>query len=257
MTNFQLGCLNFRHFPFLKEMGLYFTIHFLISFLPATYALFNGGYMPKQLNLNIYKGQRGGRRPGSGRKRIHSKGVAHRERETVTKKTPLHINFKYRTSIRNKFCLKLLKRAVMNARGFGLRIIHFSLQHNHIHLIVEAQNNEILTTGMKSLTITFAKGLKMGKVQIERYHLHVLRSVRETRNAVMYVLFNKQKHEKGTCSTIDEYCSLLFMTKAAQLLRKFAREKRLSLMVSRVEKWDLDRESSHLLRMATIQLGHK
>ncbi|WP_408099267.1 hypothetical protein ACJVC5_08805 [Peredibacter sp. HCB2-198] len=43
-----------------------------------------------QLKLNIYKGTRGGRRPGSGRKRIHSRGVAHRTWEKVNGKTPLH-----------------------------------------------------------------------------------------------------------------------------------------------------------------------
>lgn len=58
---------------------------------------------------------------------------------------------------------------------------------------------------MRSLTVTFAKGLKRGKVQVERYYLHVFKTVRETRNAVLYVLFNKQKHEKGTSVVIDKY----------------------------------------------------
>lgn len=154
----------------------------------------------RQLELNIYKGKRGGRRPGAGRKRIHSRGVAHREREHVNHRLPMHINFKYRLSIRNKECLKILKRAILNARGWGLRIIHFSLQSNHVHLIVEADNNEILTRGMRSLTVTMAKRIAKGRIQLERYHLHVLRSLRETRNAVFYVLQNEQRHT-GTSST--------------------------------------------------------
>lgn len=130
-----------------------------------TYALFKEVHMKqKQFNLNLYKGSRGGRRPGSGRKRIHSKGVAHREREKVSGRTPLHINFKFRTQIRNKLCLRLLKKAILNSRSHGLRVIHFSLQHNHVHLIVEAESNSVLTSGMRSLTVTFAKGLKLGKV---------------------------------------------------------------------------------------------
>lgn len=148
----------------------------------------------KQLKLNIYKGKKGGRRPDCGRKRIHSKGVAHRVREKVSVRTSLHINFKFKAHIRTKQCLKLLKRAILNSRKHGLRIMQFSLRSNHIHLIVEAETNEILTKGMRSLTVTFAKGLDKGRVQIERYHLHVLKTIRETRNAIQYVLQNSLKH---------------------------------------------------------------
>lgn len=207
----------------------------------------------KQLKLNLYKGSRGGRRPGSGRKRIHSKGAAHRVREKVVTRTPLHINFKFRTQVRNKLCLRLLKRAILNSRSHGLRIIHFSLQHNHVHLIVEAQSNEVLTTGMRSLTVTFAKGIKMGKVQIERYHLHVLKSLKEVRNAVLYVLFNKQKHEKGTYTKIDEYSSLLLLRNANELIRSFALKSKLTITVGKAELWELDNATSYLLRRAFTQ----
>jgi len=125
--------------------------------------------MGKELQFNLFKGKRGGRRPGAGRKRIHSKGVSHLKRETVSKRTPQHVNFKFQCSIRNKDCLKLLKRSIQNAQKMGLKIIHFSLQSNHVHLLTEAENNEVLTRGMRALTI----------VQLERYHLYVLRILRE------------------------------------------------------------------------------
>jgi REP element-mobilizing transposase RayT len=204
--------------------------------------------MAKQLRLNLDKGTRGGRRSGSGRKRIHSKGVAHRSREEVTKRTPVHVNFKYKTHIRNKTCLKLLKRAIVNARSYGLRVIHFSMQHNHIHLILEPSSNEILTRGMRSLTITFAKGLKAGKVQIERYHLHVLKSVREAKNAVHYVLFNKQKHEKGICSTIDEYCSIWESKEALELIKFMAKKLKMTLIIKGRETWELDESKTYFLK---------
>lgn len=148
----------------------------------------------------------GGRRKGAGRKRMKSKGVAHRTREQVILKHPLHINFKYNASIRNKSGLKLLKKAVLNARRKGLSIRHFSLQSNHIHLIVEAASNSILESGMRSLTVTFARGLQKGKVQKERYHLHVLKTLREVKNAVLYVVYNHKKHTGSTMVT--EYSSL-------------------------------------------------
>jgi REP element-mobilizing transposase RayT len=198
--------------------------------------------MMKQIKMNIYKGQRGGRRPGSGRKRIHSKGVSHRIREKISKRTPLHINFKFRIPIKNKVALKLLKRAIVNGRGHGLRVLHFSLQHNHIHLIIEADNNAVLTKGMRSLTVTFAKGLEQGRIQLERYHLHVLKTVKETKHAINYVLFNKQKHEKGTYSVIDEYTSF----PGWQLIKKFTQKKRMTLKVGRIQVMEKETAISFL-----------
>lgn len=202
----------------------------------------------KQLNLDLYKGNWGGRRPGCGRRRVHSKGVSHRVREKVSCRTPLHINFKYRTAIRNKFCLKLLKRAILNADKHGLRVVQFSLQSNHVHLIVECENNDILSKGMRSLTVTFAKGLNMGRVQIERYHLHVLKSINEARNAINYVLFNKQKHEKGTYSTIDEYSSLLSLDNALKFARNYAKKAKITLKIREVDKWKLRVGRSFILK---------
>jgi len=208
----------------------------------------------KQLKLNLYQGSWGGRRPGSGRKRLHSKGVAHRAREKVNHRLPLHINFKYKTCIKNKFCLKLLKKAIMNARSHGLKIIHFSLQSNHIHLLIESETNEILTKGMRSLTVTFAKGLGRGRVQLERYHLHVLKSVREARNAALYVLFNQQKHEKGAYSKVDEYSSLLSMERAREIIKNYALKEKVTLHIKHAENWCPDRVRSYLLRRGILQL---
>lgn len=159
-----------------------------------------------QLKLNLDKGRWGGRRKGSGRKRLHSKGVAHRMREKVIRRTPTHINIKYKSFIRNKTFLGILKRAILNSRKKGLRILHYSVQSNHIHFIIEADNNHFLERGMRSLTVTIVKGLKKGKVQLQRYHLHVLKSLKETKNAIHYVCFNEQKHTGKR--TIDSYSSV-------------------------------------------------
>ncbi len=208
----------------------------------------------KQLRLNLNQGVHGGRREGSGRKRIHSQGVGHRKRANVTNRLPLHINFKYKTYVRNKQCLKLLKRAIVNARSHGLRIVHFSLQSNHVHLIIECDNNAVLSRGMRSLTVTMAKGLKKGRVQLERYHLHVLRSMRETRNAVQYVLFNQQKHEKGTSSKVDEYSSLLSNKRVLEWVKIFAERTKMTLLIGKRESWDPDQERTYLLKISMGQL---
>lgn len=188
----------------------------------------------RQLGLNIYQGKRGGRRPGSGRKRLHSKGVAHRKREKVNSRFALHINFKVKTSIRNKECLKTLRHSIQNARKKGLKILHFSLESNHVHLILEAQNNALLTQGMRSLTITFAKGVNKGRIQLERYHLHVLKTLRETRNAVHYVLFNHQKHRNLKKAYINDYSSLGFVKD----LRGLAKSVKLTVVWRKIQELD-------------------
>lgn len=195
----------------------------------------------KQLTLNIYKGKRGGRRPNAGRKRIHSKGVAHERREKVRLYTPLHINFKYKLTVKNKEGLKALHKAIRNARTHGLKIIHFSLQHNHVHLIVAAANNTTLTKGMRSLTITLAKIIDKGRIQIERYHLHVLKTRREAKNAIHYVLFNERKHTGKM--TIDSYSTAGLLGSAKEIAKTF----KMSVIVKAFELPDLDHISSRIL----------
>lgn len=148
----------------------------------------------KQLDLNLYKGSHGGRRPGSGRKRIHSKGVSHRKREKVTRHTPLHINFKYRMYIRTESFMMHSERAIESAENHGMKVSLFTIQSNHIHLIAEVNNNISLTRSMQSLTNTITFSFKKGSIQLERYHLHVLKSPAETRHAIAYVLLNDLKH---------------------------------------------------------------
>lgn len=199
-----------------------------------------------QRAFNLYKGKWGGRRPGAGRKRIHSKGVAHRSRELVNHRFPLHINFKVSAFIRNKVCLRILKRAILNARQKGLRIRHYSLQSNHIHLIVEADDNSILESGMRSLTVTFAKGLRLGKVQKERYHLHVLKSLREVRNAVHYVWFNEEKHRKLKKAFVSPYSSLQFVRD----LKSLAKTMKMTIVAAKPQNNFLDPADSWLLKRA-------
>jgi REP element-mobilizing transposase RayT len=155
--------------------------------------------------------------------------VAHERRERVSLRTALHINFKVRFSIRNKVCLGHLKKAIQNARSHGLKVLHFSLQSNHVHLLVEAVDNEILTRGMRSLTVTFAKRMGRGRIQLERYHLHVLRTLQETKNAVNYVLFNHQRHTGSKTAHVDSFSSL----GGVQNLRRLASSVGISILLKK------------------------
>jgi REP element-mobilizing transposase RayT len=81
----------------------------------------------------------------------------------------------------------------------GFRIVHFSVQGTHLHLIVEARDRESLTSGMRGLLVRAARDLnklwgRRGPLVAERFHAHLLRVPREARNALAYVLNNAKKH---------------------------------------------------------------
>ena len=208
--------------------------------------------MQMKFSLNTH----GGKREGAGRKRRRSKGVSHECRERVSSRTPLHVNFKFRISVRNKETLKLLKRAIKNSRRHGLKVLHYSFQKNHVHLIVEASENSTLTKGMRSLTITFAKGINQGRIQVERYHLHILKTFLEVKNAVRYVEFNEQKHDSGICSTVNSYSSLLCLKDWQILVQKFASLKKMTLKIERGEVWRPDESRSYVYKKGVALLYH-
>ncbi len=84
-----------------------------------------------------------------------------------------------------------------NRRGF--RLVHFSVQGNHLHLIVEAPDSVRLSRGLQGLAVRIARRLnrlmaRTGRVFADRYHGHVLRSPVEVARAVAYVLRNFLVH---------------------------------------------------------------
>jgi hypothetical protein len=79
------------------------------------------------------------------------------------------------------------------------RVVHFTLLGDHLHFLLEADDNEALSRGMQGLTVRLAKTLnrmmgRRGAVFADRYHAHVLRTPTEVRNALAYVLLNHQSH---------------------------------------------------------------
>jgi REP element-mobilizing transposase RayT len=85
------------------------------------------------------------------------------------------------------------------ADRFGFRLVHFSVQGNHVHLLVEAKDEKALAKGMGGLGVRVARGLnkvmgRAGKVLDDRYHAHVLRTPTEVRRARSYLLQNARKH---------------------------------------------------------------
>ena len=81
----------------------------------------------------------------------------------------------------------------------GMRIVHYSVQHDHIHLVVESGDKATLSRGMRGLCTSIAKRLnalmgRKGRVLADRYHERVLTTPRQVRSALRYVLCNARKH---------------------------------------------------------------
>jgi len=168
-----------------------------------------------QLDLFTNRG-RGGRRRGAGRPPCKDSLQRHQTRPEFKSTEPLHLNIKLIKGLptlraKNKF--KLIKRAILKARVRGLRIIHFSIQSNHLHLLIESENKRELGRGMQSFCISLAKSLngflkRQGKVFMERYHLHILKTPTEVRNALRYIFMNFAKHTR-TPHCFDAYSTLV------------------------------------------------
>jgi len=91
----------------------------------------------------------------------------------------------------------------------NFRVIHFSIQRTHLHMIVEAKSRLALSRGMQGLLISAAKQIngavcietgarRRGQVVSDRYHAQVLGSPRQVRNAIAYVVNNWRRHGEHT-----------------------------------------------------------
>ena len=156
--------------------------------------------------------RRGGPRPGSGRPRVKDEDrgfIAHTARPAHRKGDPVHVTLRVTKgvpSLRSQVLepivkLALLKqRAALDEKGANhFHVVHFTIQADHLHLIVEAPDKRGLGRGVAGLEIRIARRVnrllgRKGRFWKERYHRHDLRTPTETRNALRYVLLNTQKH---------------------------------------------------------------
>jgi REP element-mobilizing transposase RayT len=160
----------------------------------------------KQLKLEFRrKSRRGGKRDNAGRKPKGDKaGVSHAKRPPLPSGKPVHVTTKLcddMPPLRRRKVWQKLREAFWGVYGrAGFRIVHFSVQHNHIHLIIEACGKEALSRGVQAFKIRFANainaflGREKGTVFADRYYMHILRTPTEVRNGLAYVLLNGRRH---------------------------------------------------------------
>jgi len=153
--------------------------------------------------LELERVRHGGRRPGAGRKPGPNPRIRHRSRVAFRRRVPCHVTLKVREGIPSLRTIRLVRELertfAVSCERDDFRLCHYSIQVNHAHLIVEADDDRALGRGMKSLGARISRAVnrvfgRSGPVLADRYHLHVLRTPREVRNALTYVLLNARKH---------------------------------------------------------------
>jgi REP element-mobilizing transposase RayT len=147
---------------------------------------------------------RGGKRRGAGRKPAGERaGVSHAARDDVSSRAPVLVTLKMKKHVWNlrtkRAFARLLPAFLAVCERFGMRLTHFSVQGDHIHLVVEAEDRRALARGMQSLCVRIARALNRmmgttGGVFADRYHHRVLATPRQVRVALAYVLGNSRRH---------------------------------------------------------------
>ncbi|HSN30225.1 MAG TPA: hypothetical protein VLT45_28250 [Kofleriaceae bacterium] len=90
------------------------------------------------------------------------------------------------------------RQQLFGERG-AFRIVEFNVLGNHLHLVVEAGSKAALASGIAGFEVRVARRVnallgRRGKLFPERYHARALKTPREVRNALVYVLLNRKHH---------------------------------------------------------------
>jgi putative transposase len=156
----------------------------------------------KQLDLPLPTW--GGRRAGAGRKRGPGREglVPRTARPRHDPRNPVHVTKRaagapdLRAQVPFRAIQTFLGRV---SRRETIRVLHFSVQRDHIHLIVEASGSEELARGVQGISSGIARAVnravgRRGPLWRDRYHRHDLTTPRMVRNCIVYVLMNFRKH---------------------------------------------------------------
>jgi REP element-mobilizing transposase RayT len=152
----------------------------------------------------------GGLRPGAGRKPKGTRpGARHEARPEHDPRHPVHVTIRVVGSAAGMRCrdiyLALREATIVTAKREDFRIVHMSVQRDHIHLIVEADSGGSLSKGVRGFSISAARQInkaitarggdrRTGRVVGDRFHARPLTSPRAVRNAIAYTLGNWRHH---------------------------------------------------------------
>lgn len=171
--------------------------------------------------------RRGGKRRGAGRpKKGERASERHKTRESFRPSNPAHVTLRVTPDVaplRGFDTYHALRAALVTTYARNrIRIVHISIQGTHVHLIVEANNRTELARGMQGFEIAAARNInaavtkrtgvrRRGTVFPDRYHAVIIRSPRQARSNVAYVMNNWRRHGESQRSSagwrIDPYSS--------------------------------------------------
>jgi hypothetical protein len=129
----------------------------------------------------------------------------HRRRAAHDQHCPAHVTLRVRSglpSLRGAHVFAAVRGALCAASRPSFRLLHFSVQADHLHALVEADGPTAFVRGMQGLATRIAKAVngalgRHGSVWLDRYHARILATPRQVRHALVYVLNNLRKHVQG------------------------------------------------------------
>jgi putative transposase len=132
--------------------------------------------------------------------------VAHRARPPHAERHPLHVTLRARfRGMRTQRVFAALTQALRRSAQRAperFRVVQFSIQADHVHLLVEATGKAALSRGVQGLCISMARRVnrvlgRRGRFWADRFHARSLESPRSVRNALVYILANFRKHARA------------------------------------------------------------
>jgi REP element-mobilizing transposase RayT len=138
--------------------------------------------------------------------------VPHAAREEHDSRHPVHVSMrrvKLAPSLRSERIFHALLLQLARVKRLGVRVAHYSVQHDHLHLIVEGEDRRDLSAQMRKLFSRIALAVnaiakRRGSLFRDRHHREELDGPTKMRNALAYVLFNDRKHHAQNGGAISD-----------------------------------------------------
>lgn len=149
-----------------------------------------------------------GRRPQA--KRIGF--VPHKPRDAHDRHHPVHVSMRRverAPSFRSERIFRTILGQLARLKRRGVRVVHYSVQHDHLHLIVEGESRLDISSQMRKLFSSIALAVndvakRRGSLFRDRHHRVELDNPTKTRNALVYVVFNDRKHHAQNGGAISD-----------------------------------------------------
>jgi REP element-mobilizing transposase RayT len=142
-------------------------------------------------------------------------GSPHKRRAEIDSRHPIHVVLRVAEDVswlRTPKAYRAVRAALAAVidKALTFRIVHFSAQGNHLHLLCEASDRMALARGLQGFQISAAKHLnrecskRRGRVFPDRYFAESIDTVRQVSHTLNYILNNWRKHrQNGGYSLFD------------------------------------------------------